>query len=97
MLFTSSVEGQVVNIRRRSALSFRRSKTSQASHSSESIPPTAAAGTGPTPKRLHFRTALEEAEQAALTQGMSALAMTPSQPDDIAAEEQHPAFEVDYF
>ena len=74
---------------------FQKKQDKSSSHSSESLPPTAAAGTGPTPKRLHFPTALEE--QAALTQGMSALAMTPSQPDDIAAEEQHPAFEVDYF
>ena len=88
--FTSPVEEPVVNTHHPLAPSFKRSKTGQAAKAQSLSPHAAAATTGPTPKRLHFPTALEEAEQEALTHGMSTLAMTPSQPGDTAEEDNLP-------
>ena len=76
---------------------FHKKQDKSSSHSSESLPPDAAATSGPTPKRLHFPTALDEAEQEALTHGMSTLAMTPSQPADTAEEDNLPDIAVDFF
>ena len=76
---------------------FHKKQDKSSSHSSESLPPDAAATSGPTPKRLHFPTALDEAEQEALTHGMSTLAMTPSQPADTAEEDNLPDITVDFF
>ena len=76
---------------------FNKKQANSSSHSSEPSQPADAAATRPTPRRLHFPTALEDVEQEALTHGMSALAMTPSQPDDTADEEHLPDIAVDYF
>ena len=75
---------------------FQKKQDKSSSHSSGPSLPEDQAPTRPTPRRLNFPTTLDEVEQEALTQDMSALAKTPSHNADTSAENV-PDIEVDYF